>query len=168
MGNLWFATNALLRSVRSYKTHKARSGVAAAVLAKLALARVSAWSAVTGSDIDPNAKIGERLSLPHPNGVVVHAEATIGDDCMIMQQVTIGQLADGLAPKIGSRVYIGAGAKILGGIAIGDRASIGANAVVLCDVPADWTAVGVPAKLRPPKAPLAGAVAYEMSRELAP
>ena len=66
---------------------------------------------------------------------------------MIMQQVTIGQLADGRVPVIGNGVYIGAGAKILGGIVINDNAVIGANAVVLIDVPAGKTAVGVPAKI---------------------
>jgi serine O-acetyltransferase len=66
---------------------------------------------------------------------------------MIMQQVTIGQLAEEYAPTIGSHVYIGAGAKVLGRIVIGDRARIGANAVVLADVPADGTAVGIPARI---------------------
>ena len=89
--------------------------------------------------------------LPHPNGVIVHARAVIGDDCLIMQQVTIGQLSDIDAPVIGSRVYIGAGAKILGKVVIGDGARIGANAVVLCDVRANWTAVGIPARLIAPK-----------------
>ena len=64
---------------------------------------------------------------------------------MLMQQVTVGQLADGAAPVIGSGVYIGAGAKVLGGVRVGDGARIGANAVVLRDVPAGCTAVGVPA-----------------------
>jgi serine O-acetyltransferase len=104
---------------------------------------------VTGSDIDPNATIGRGLSLPHPTGVVVHRDAVIGDNCMIMQQVTIGQLAESFAPRIGNGVYIGAGAKVLGGVVIGDRARIGANAVVLCDVPADHVAVGVPARISP-------------------
>ena len=109
------------------------------------------WSVLTGSDIDPNAILGERLMLPHPNGIVVHENAVIGNDCMLMQQVTIGQLSQDFAPVIGSGVYVGAGAKVLGKVIIGDRARIGANAVVLCDVPAGWTAVGVPARLIPPK-----------------
>jgi serine O-acetyltransferase len=68
---------------------------------------------------------------------------------MLMQQVTIGQLAGSSVPILGSFVYVGAGAKLLGGIRIGDRARIGANAVVLCDVPEDRTAVGVPARIVP-------------------
>lgn len=66
---------------------------------------------------------------------------------MIMQQVTIGQTAASLGPKIGMNVYIGAGAKVLGEVTIGDGAQIGANAVVLIDVPANCTAVGVPARV---------------------
>jgi len=108
------------------------------------------WSVITGSEIDANAKIGKGLTLPHPNGVIVHRNAVIGDDCIIMQQVTIGQLAEEDAPVIGSGVYIGAGAKVLGRVCVGDHARIGANAVVLCDVPPNWTAVGVPARPPPP------------------
>ena len=67
---------------------------------------------------------------------------------MIMQQVTIGQLSDGAVPIIGNGVYIGAGAKVLGGITVGDNAKIGANAVVLINVPAGKTAVGVPAIIK--------------------
>ena len=67
-----------------------------------------------------------------------------------MQQVTIGQLSDPDVPVIGSGVRIGAGAKVLGKVTVGDHAKIGANAVVLRDVPAGWTAVGVPARLVPP------------------
>lgn len=70
---------------------------------------------------------------------------------MVMQQVTIGQLSVSGAPKIGSHVYIGAGAKVLGSINIGDGAVIGANAVVLCDVPSGYTAVGIPAVARASK-----------------
>ena len=70
---------------------------------------------------------------------------------MVMQQVTIGQLSNPGAPKIGSGVYIGAGAKVLGAITVGDGAVIGANAVVLCDVPSGYTAVGIPAVARPSK-----------------
>jgi serine O-acetyltransferase len=102
---------------------------------------------LTASDIDPNTKLGKRLRLPHPTGVVIHGDVVIGDDCMIMQQVTIGQVARGKPPIIGNDVYIGAGAKVLGEIKVGDRARVGANAVVLGDVPAGTTAVGVPARL---------------------
>lgn len=142
---------ALVKSIHAYNMYKARTGTSASVLRKYWKLRHFFLSVMTSSDIDPNAVIGEGIHLPHPNGIVVHASAVIGDDCMIMQQVTIGQLSSSHAPVVGSQVYIGAGAKILGEVAIGDRARIGANAVVLCNVPADWTAVGVPARLIPPK-----------------
>src|SRR5664279_2317842 len=145
--NFTYMGAALVKSIRAYNRYKSSQGISAKILRKYWLFRHLLWSAITGSDIDPNATIGERLMLPHPNGVIVHARAVIGDDCLIMQQVTIGLLAGVDAPVIGSRVYIGAGAKILGKVAIGDEARIGANAVVLHDVPADCTAVGVPARL---------------------
>jgi serine O-acetyltransferase len=149
--NYQYMGAALVNSIRAYARYKARPGFLAKMLCKYWHFRHLIWSVITGSEFDPNATIGERLSLPHPLGIVVHGRAVIGNDCMIMQQVTIGQLADNYAPVIGSGVYIGAGAKILGKVVIGDHARIGANAVVLCDVPADWTAVGTPARLIPPK-----------------
>lgn len=85
------------------------------------------------------------MLLPHPNGIVIHAQAQIGPNCLIFQQVTIGTRSDGMLPVIGGHVDIGAGAKILGNVRIGDHACIGANAVVLNDVPAGQTAVGIPA-----------------------
>src|SRR5664279_482691 len=149
--NFTYMGAALVKSIRAYNRYKSSQGISAKILRKYWLFRHLLWSAITGSDIDPNATIGERLMLPHPNGVIVHAGSVIGDDCLIMQQVTIGQLSDIDAPVIGSRVYVGAGAKILGKVTIGDGARIGANAVVLCDVPDNWTAVGIPARLIAPK-----------------
>ena len=149
--NFWYIGGALARGIGSYNRYKARQGISSRVLCKYWRLRHLVLSVITGSDVDPNASIGERLMLPHPNGVVVHGSSVIGDDCMIMQQVTIGQLSDIDAPVIGSRVYIGAGAKVLGKVVVGDGARIGANAVVLCDVPSNWTAVGIPARLIPPR-----------------
>jgi serine O-acetyltransferase len=151
MLNFYYMGTALVNSIVAYNKYKDRQGITARILRKYWKLRHLLWSVITGSEFDLNSTIGERLRLPHPNGVVVHGSAVIGDDCMIMQQVTIGQLSDIHAPVIGSRVYIGAGAKVLGKVIIGDGARIGANAVVLCDVPANWTAVGVPARLIPPK-----------------
>jgi serine O-acetyltransferase len=145
--NFRYMGEALVRSARAYRHYKSRSGLLAAALRKWARLRHIFWSILTSSDIDPQAQIGERLRLPHPQGVIVHGSAVIGNDCLVMQQVTIGMLTVGDAPVIGSRVFIGAGAKILGKIVVGDGARIGASAVVLCDVPAGWTAVGVPARL---------------------
>ena len=117
------------------------------MMRKVARLRHLIWSILTQSDIDPRATLGSRLKLPHPNGVVIHEDAIIGDDCMIMQQVTIGMIGNGEVPVLGNGIYIGAGAKIIGKVKIGDGARIGANAVVTQDVPSGFTAVGVPAKL---------------------
>jgi serine O-acetyltransferase len=106
------------------------------------------WSVVTGADIPLNARIGGGLLLPHPNGVVIHPDAVIGPNCLLFQQVTIGQAdATGAVPLLGGHVDVGAGAKLLGGITVGDDARIGSNAVVLGDVPSGATAGGIPARI---------------------
>ncbi len=143
----WDPSRSLIASVRTYRRHVGRSGPGAWLGRKWARLRHRWWSAWTGSDIVLGATLGERLALPHPTGVVIHQASVIGADCMIMQQVTIGQLAGPEVPVLGDRVYVGAGAKVLGGVRIGDDARIGANAVVLIDVPAGATAIGVPARL---------------------
>ena len=141
----------LLGAINRYQFYKSRNTAFAKVARRYYRIKHFIFSVITGSDIHPNATLGLGLRLPHPNGVVVHADAIIGDDCLIMQQVTIGQLADDDAPVIGARVYIGAGAKVLGRIKVGDKARVGANSVVLIDVPPGRTAVGVPAKVVPLK-----------------
>lgn len=103
-----------------------------------------------GICIGGNASIGRRLIIEHHGAIVVHGGCVIGDDCIIRQGVTLGNrhLDSPLdAPRLGNRVNVGAGAKILGGVVIGDDVSIGANAVVLTDVPAGALAVGVPARI---------------------
>lgn len=105
---------------------------------------------ISGITIGVSARIGRRLTIEHSGAIVVHGNAEIGDDCIIRQGVTIGnrRLDDPLgAPRLGHRVNVGAGAKILGRVVIGDDAEIGANAVVLQDVPAGALAVGVPARI---------------------
>lgn len=102
--------------------------------------------------IGVKANIGRRLIIEHFGSIIIHGSCEIGDDCMIRQGVTLGnrRLDRPLeAPKIGSRVNIGAGAKILGNVVIGDDVDIGANAVVISDVPAFHIAVGVPARIKP-------------------
>ena len=97
-----------------------------------------------------SAKIGRRVIFEHQHGIVVHGETVIGDDCIIRQGVTLGiRNMDRLteAPVLGRGVNVGAGAKIIGAVKIGDGAAIGANAVVLKDVPAGALAIGVPAQL---------------------
>ncbi len=104
-----------------------------------------------GSDIQTRW-FGEDLYFPHPFGIVIHGRVRMGDRCTIYQNVTIGEdnVSEGV-PTLGDDVVVGAGAVILGPVTIGDRARIGANAVVLTDVPADSVAVGIPARIIPPR-----------------
>lgn len=104
----------------------------------------------TGVEIHPGAKIGRRLFIDHGMGVVIGETAEIGDDCVLYHGVTLGGThTDNIKrhPTLGNRVLVGAGAKLLGDITIGDDANIGANAVVIIDAPAGSTLVGVPAKV---------------------
>jgi len=105
---------------------------------------------LTGIEIHPGAKIGRGVFIDHGMGVVIGETAEIGDNVLIYQGVTLG--GTGLEkgkrhPTVGNNVVIGAGAKVLGNIKIGDNSYIGANAVVIKDVPANSTVVGVPARL---------------------
>lgn len=103
-----------------------------------------------GIDLPYTVTLGRRVVIEHQSAIIIHGNCVIGDDCILRQGVTLGNryLDRPLeAPKLGARVNVGAGAKILGGVTIGDDASIGANAVVLSDIPARQTAVGIPAKI---------------------
>jgi serine O-acetyltransferase len=99
--------------------------------------------------IHPSATIGTSVFLDHATGIVVGAFAAIGDDVTILQNVTIGrhEALPGRGPRIGRGVLLSSGATVLGDVAIGDFAKIGAGAVVTSDVPAGCTAVGTPARL---------------------
>ncbi len=116
------------------------------VLARM-LSHVSRF--LTGIEIHPAARIGRRLVIDHGDGVVIGETAEIGDDVLMYHQVTLGgtSLAGGKRhPTIGDKVILGAGAKILGPIVVGEGARVGANAVVLSDVPPGQTVVGIPAR----------------------
>lgn len=118
------------------------------------LGRVVSYFArfITGIEIHPAAKIGKRFFIDHGMGVVIGETASIGDDVTIYHDVTLGgtSLAVGLRhPQIGNGVIIGAGAQLLGPINVGDNARIGSNAVVVKDVAAETTVVGVPARVVP-------------------
>lgn len=105
---------------------------------------------VYGIDLPYTVQLGRRVIVEHQSGIIIHGDSVIGDDCILRQGVTLGnRYLDRPfdAPKLGERVNVGAGAKVLGAVQIGDGASIGANAVVLQDIPAGQTAVGIPAKL---------------------
>lgn len=142
----WSPSRSLLASIRAYQRVPHSNLPWHFLRRKLAVLRHRVWSVVTGTDIPVNSRIGGGLQLPHPNGVVVHPNSDIGPNCLLFQQVTLGSRA-GRAPRLGGNVVVGAGAKLLGGIRIGDHARIGANAVVLDDVPAGATSVGIPARV---------------------
>lgn len=142
----WDPSRSLLASIRAYQRHSARRGLLAALLRSLAVLRHRWWTIVTGADIPLNCRLGGGLLLPHPNGIVIHPEAIIGPNCLLFQQVTIGEDGGGV-PVLDGHVDVGAGARILGRLHVGRDAKIGANAVVLCDVPPGATAVGVPARI---------------------
>jgi serine O-acetyltransferase len=104
---------------------------------------------VTGISIPAQARIGEGLRIHHFGGIIVHSAAVIGVHCTLYHGVTLGDRGGwGGAPRVGNRVLIGAGAKLIGEIVIGDDCVIGANAVVHVSVPAGHLAVGVPAKVK--------------------
>ena len=104
----------------------------------------------TGIEIHPGATIGRRFFIDHGTGVVIGETAEIGDDVTIYQGVTLGGTGKDVGkrhPTVGNNVMIGAGAKVLGPLHIGDNSKIAAGSVVLNDIPANCTAVGTPARV---------------------
>jgi serine O-acetyltransferase len=104
-----------------------------------------------GIELPYSARIGRRVVIEHQSGIVIHGNCVIGDDCYIRQGCTLGNRtleAVHDAPVLGKGANVGAGAKVLGKVRIGDGAAIGANAVVFKDVPAGAIAVGVPAVIK--------------------
>ena len=110
---------------------------------------VGRW--LTGIEIHPAVVVGRRVFIDHGMGVVIGETAEVGDDCTIYQGVTLGgtSLYRGIKrhPTLGKSVVVGAGAKVLGGFTVGDGANIGSNAVVVKEVPAGATVVGVPGRI---------------------
>jgi serine O-acetyltransferase len=106
---------------------------------------------LTGVEIHPGARIGRRFFIDHGMGVVIGETSEVGDDVLIYHGVTLGGRSSRTGkrhPTVEDGVTIGTGARVLGPIVIGARSQIGANAVVVKDVPADSVAVGVPARVR--------------------
>jgi serine O-acetyltransferase len=105
---------------------------------------------VYGIELPYTVKLGRRVVIEHQGSIVIHGNTEIGEECIIRQGVTLGNKTMDRpmdAPKLGRRVNIGAGAKILGAITIGDDATIGANSVVTREVPPGATVVGLPARV---------------------
>lgn len=116
-------------------------------LARL-LAHFARW--ITGVEIHPGAQIGRRVFIDHGMGVVIGETAEIGDDCTLYHGVTLGGTSwqkGKRHPTLERGVIIGAGAKVLGPITLGEGSKVGSNAVVVKDVPAGATAVGIPARI---------------------
>lgn len=137
---LWPGVHALLAHRVAHALHEAQVPVVPRALA-------AASRAVTGIEIHPAAQVGAGLFIDHGLGVVVGETARIGRDVTLYQGVTLG--GTGFAtgkrhPTVGDEVVVGSGAKLLGPIEVGDRAKVGANSVVITDVPADSTVVGNP------------------------
>ncbi len=112
------------------------------------ISHIGRW--LTGIEIHPGATIGRRVFIDHGMGVVIGETAVIGDDCTLYHGVTLGGTSWNKGkrhPTLEQGVVIGAGAKVLGPITVGKGAKIGSNAVVVKDVPADATAVGIPARI---------------------
>ena len=105
---------------------------------------------ITGIEIHPGAKIGRKLFIDHGMGIVIGETATVGDDCIIYHNSTLGGTGKDKYkrhPDLGNNVMVGAGSKILGPIKIGNNVKIGANSVVLQNIPDNNTVVGIPGKI---------------------
>ena len=141
-----------LHAIWSHRlTHRMWQRPGLMVLARL----ISLWTrSFTGVEIHPGATIGRRFFIDHGTGVVIGETAEVGDDVMLYHDVTLGGRSLQRVkrhPTIGDGVVIGAGARILGPVKVGDKAQIGANAVVVRDVPAGAVVVGIPGEVLRPR-----------------
>lgn len=141
----------------NYRFGRWRYGVRPVLVRKVCSLIYKVWykliQITTGIELPCEVQIGSNFRIDHFGGIVISGYSVFGNDCRIRNGVVVGlrNVEDPCAPKFGNNVDIGAGAKILGPITIGNNVLIGANAVVLCDVPDDCLAVGVPAVVKPRK-----------------
>ncbi|MDC7222447.1 MAG: hypothetical protein PQJ60_01835 [Spirochaetales bacterium] len=137
----WDPGRKLLKSIRDYQRLKGKTPLGK-LGKKICVLRHRFWSVVSGAEISLNCQLGGGLLLPHPNGIVIHPDSVVGNNCLIFQQVTLAGPC-----HLGHHVDVGAGAKLLGPLSVGDHVRIGANSVVTKDLPSRVTAVGIPAKV---------------------
>ncbi len=137
----WDPGYKLLRAIRRYQAAKARGGPIGWAFSKYWALVHRFWSVITQSEIHLNTHIEGGLRLPHPTGIIIHPTARIGPNCMIFQQVTLVSTV-----VLGGHVDLGAGAKIMGPLTIGNDVTVGANSVVTRDVESGATVAGVPAR----------------------
>ena len=138
------------KGFQAIQTHRFAHALYKAGRRDFALYLQSRASQVFQVDINPAARIGRGILLDHGTGVVIGETAVVGDNVSILQGVTLGgtgKAEEDRHPKIGNGVLIGAGAKVIGNIKVGDCARIGAGSVVVKDVPPNVTVAGVPAKI---------------------
>ena len=140
LGVSYAGLRAVLLHRLAHAAHRRRIRLVPLLLANLNLT-------LHGFDIPPHVPVGPGFYVPHPVGTVITARA-LGTNVSLVSAVTIGMRKGLDFPLIGDDVYIGAGARVLGGITVGTGAQIGANAVVTCNVPPHGVAVGVPARIR--------------------
>lgn len=138
----WQPSQQLLRAIRGYQAATAKNHYIARLWAKWWVLCHRFWSVICGCDIPLNCQLGGGLLLAHPIGVVIHPDAVIGPNCLILQNTTI---VGGVI--LGGHVDVGAGAKIIAPVTIGAHAKIGANAVVMQPIPEGASAVGIPARI---------------------
>ena len=140
-----------VHAILSHRVAHALWRVRLKLLARL-VSQLTRW--LTGIEIHPGARIGRRLFIDHGMGVVIGETAEIGDDCTLYHGVTLGGTTwrrEKRHPTLGNNVVIGAGAKVLGPITIGNDARVGSNSVVVKDVPAGATVVGIPGRVITPR-----------------
>jgi len=146
----WFEVITTYPGVHAMLFHRLSHGLWQLELCWLArwISAIARW--LTGIEIHPGAQLGRRFFIDHGMGVVIGETAVVGDDCTLYHGVTLGGTTWSKGkrhPTLGNNVVVGAGAKVLGPIEIGDGARIGSNAVVVKSVPAGATVVGVPGRL---------------------
>lgn len=144
-----YATMAGFRVTFWYRVAR-HAGLKNRILGKLFTFWLMRYQHQSGIQLNPGTDIGPGLYMPHFGSIVINPRSRIGRNCYLSHDVTIGKAHTGPRkgePQIGDDVFIGPGAKILGRLTIGDNAAIGANSVVLSDVPANCFAAGAPAKV---------------------